>query len=74
MPLITEEKNPPMWFIIAGIIIISIAAVLVMLAPTKKYTPPNTYWLNGAQGNVINNLFEKSGDHFKILLPDERSC
>lgn len=54
MTSIDEEKdNPPLWLIIAGIIIVSIAAIFVMLAPTKQYTQENQFYLHEAQGSVI---------------------
>lgn len=54
MALFDEEHNPPIWFIILGIIVVSIVAVLVMLVPTHKYTQPDPHWLKSAQGSVIN--------------------
>ena len=54
MLTIDEEKNnPPLWLIIAGIFIVSIAAIFVMLAPTKQYTQKNQFYLHEAQGSVI---------------------
>ena len=44
-----EKKNPPLWFIIVGIIIVSIAAIFVMLGPTRSYTQQNQYYLYEAQ-------------------------
>ena len=53
MSTIDEEKNnPPLWLIIAGIFIVSIAAIFVMLAPTKQYTQKNQFYLHEAQGSV----------------------
>ena len=64
-----EKNNPPLWFIIVGIIVVSIAAIFVMLAPTKKYTPQNVYWLNGAQGSVINKTINCTNYHYNLKLP-----
>ena len=55
MSVYNEKNNPPLWFLIIGIIIVSIIAVLVMLAPTKKYTQANQYYLKDAQSRLINN-------------------
>jgi hypothetical protein len=48
-----EKNNPPVWFIIAGIVLISIVAYFVMMAPTRPYTPDNQYYLKDAQSSVI---------------------
>ncbi|MCL5030273.1 MAG: hypothetical protein M1480_14775 [Bacteroidetes bacterium] len=74
MSAIDEEKNnPPLWLIVVGIIIVSIAAIFVMLAPTKQYTQKNQFYLHEAQGSVIyktdknqNNFDYKSLD--KVLI------
>ena len=56
-----EKNNPPLWFIIVGIILVSLAAVFVMLGPTHKYTQKNQYYLKDAQSNLIyNSTFQKS--------------
>jgi hypothetical protein len=48
-----EKNNPPLWFLVAGIIFISITAYFVMMAPTKPYTPDNQYYLKDAQSKII---------------------
>lgn len=53
MSVYDEKNNPPVWFIILGIIIISAAAIFVMLAPTRKYTQENQYYLKNAQTSEI---------------------
>jgi len=50
---IEEKNNPPLWFLILGIIIVSVAAYFVMLVPTKKYTQKDRYYLKDAQSSVI---------------------
>ena len=50
---IHDKNNPPVWFIILGIILVSAAAIFIMLAPAKPYTQKNQYYLNDAQGQVI---------------------
>ena len=55
MSVYEEKNNPPVWLIIVGIIVVSIVAVFVMLAPTKKYTQKNQYFLKGAQSGLIYN-------------------
>ncbi len=57
-----EKNNPPLWLIILGIIVVSVAAVFVMLAPTKPYTQQNQYYLKEAQSSIIN--FDRN----KIML------
>jgi len=52
----TEKNNPPLWFMVAGIIVFSIIAYFVMMAPTRPYTPNNQYYLKDAQSKVINNI------------------
>jgi len=44
-----EKNNPPLWFIVVGVLIVSIAAIFVMLGPTKPYTQQNQYYLSQAQ-------------------------
>lgn len=57
MSTIDEEKNnPPLWIIIVGIVIVSLAAIFVMLAPTKPYTQENQFYLHEAQGSVIYKM------------------
>ncbi len=72
MSVYEEKNNPPVWFIIVGIIVFSVAAVFVMLAPTKKYSQKNQYYLKGAQGSLIENtaridpsayIYGNSGNH-----------
>jgi hypothetical protein len=50
-----KENNPPLWFLIAGIIVISLAAYFVMMAPAKPFTPDNQYYLKDAQSIIIGN-------------------
>jgi hypothetical protein len=50
-----NENNPPLWFLIAGIIIIALAAYFVMMAPAMPYTPDNQYYLKDAQSKIIYN-------------------
>jgi hypothetical protein len=50
---IEEKNNPPLWFMILGIIIVSVAAYFVMLVPTKKYTQKDRYYLKDAQSSLI---------------------
>ncbi len=72
MALFDEKHNPPIWFIILGIIIVSFVAILVMLVPTHKYTQPDPYWLKSAQhSSVINNTITPGDIHFKIKLPEQ---
>ena len=51
-----EKNNPPLWFMIAGIIFVSIVAYFVMMAVTKPYTPDNQYYLKDAQGKINYNI------------------
>ncbi len=53
MANIEEKNNPPLWFIILGIIIVSVAAYFVMLVPTKPYTQKDRYYLKDAQSSLI---------------------
>ncbi|MDR3625436.1 MAG: hypothetical protein P4L45_01300 [Ignavibacteriaceae bacterium] len=55
MMAVEEKNNPPVWFIIAGILFISIVAYFVIMAPTKPYTPDNQYYLKDAQSSVTYN-------------------
>lgn len=66
MSVYEEKGNPPLWFIIVGIIVVSIAAVFVMLAPTKKYTQKNQFYLKGAQSEIISNPAINNQDILKI--------
>lgn len=60
MSVYEEKNNPPLWLIIAGILILSSLAIFVMLAPTKPYTQENQYYLHNAQSNqVINTTYTK---------------
>ena len=49
MSVYNEKNNPPLWLIIVGAVIVSVAAYFVMLGPTKPYTQQNQYYLNEAQ-------------------------
>lgn len=53
-----EKNNLPLWFMITGIIIVSIAAYFVMMALSKPYTPDNQFYLKDAQSKIyqINSL------------------
>lgn len=64
-----EKDNPPLWFMIAGIIIVSLVAIFVMLGPTREYTQKNQYYLNDAQSKVIYKSSVKNDflNYFKIL-------
>ncbi len=53
MSVYDEKNNPPLWLIIVGIIVVCIAVVFVMLAPTKKYTQKNQYYLKKAQSVIV---------------------
>lgn len=65
MSVYDEKDNPPLWFIIVGIIIVSIAVAFVVLAPTKKYTQENQYYLKKAQSVLIEPApAEKPSDLF----------
>ena len=50
-----EKNNPPLWFMIAGIIFVSVVAFFVMMAVAKSYTPDNQYYLKDAQSKIIYN-------------------
>ena len=65
-----EKNNPPLWFLILGIIIMSVVAVYIMLAPSNKYTQKNQYYLKDAQGQVINKLSKSPGTGYRFK-PDE---
>jgi len=52
-----EKNNPPLWFMIAGIIVFSIIAYFIMMAPTKPYTPDNQYYLKDAQSKIITKTY-----------------
>jgi len=54
-----EKNNPPLWFMIAGIIFISIVTCLIILAVTKPYTPDNQYYLKDAQSKTIKIMILK---------------
>jgi hypothetical protein len=53
-----EKNNPPLWFMVAGIVFISVVAYFVMMAVTQPYTPDNQYYLKDAQSklNYYNNF------------------
>jgi len=71
---IEEKNNPPLWFMILGIIIVSVAAYFVMLVPTKPYTQKDRYFLKDAQSSIIyhsNNVnktinFVETGRNFFV--------
>ncbi len=69
MSVYEEKNNPPLWLIIAGIIILSLAAIFIMLAPSKKYTQKNQYYLKGAQSTLINNT--GITDRFAYIYTDK---
>jgi len=52
---VEEKNNPPLWFIVAGIIVVSVVAYFVMTAPTRPYTPDNQFYLKNAQSSIIYN-------------------
>lgn len=59
-----EINNPPLWFMIVGIIIVSVVAIFVMLGPTHKYTQKNQYYLNDAQSNLIYNAASQKNNFY----------
>jgi hypothetical protein len=48
-----EKNNPPLWFMIIGIVVVSIAAYFVMMALSKPYEAENQYFLKDAQSKLF---------------------
>jgi hypothetical protein len=57
-----EKNNPPLWFMITGIIVVSIIAYFVMMAPSKPFNAGNQYYLKDAQSKIINTYAFVSSD------------
>ena len=67
-----EKNNPPLWLIVLGIIVVSVAAVFVMLMPTHEYTQPDQYYLKDAQSQVIYQSHKAAEPFLPVLKQDNR--